>query len=40
MYKNDIDVPDLNRHLLLLQDVIKKGTPNVRKVTYFDSYHM
>ena len=32
-YKNDIDVSDLNRHLPLLQDVIKKGTPNVRKVT-------
>ena len=32
-YKNDIDWSDLNRHLPLLQDVIKKATPCVKKVT-------
>ena len=32
-YRDDIDWSDLKRHLPLLQDVIKKGTPNVRKVT-------
>ena len=32
-YKNDIDWSDLNRHLPLLQDVIKKATPYVKKVT-------
>ena len=32
-YKNDIDWSDLSRHLPLLQDVIKKGTPFVKKVT-------
>ena len=32
-YKNDIDWSDLNWHLPLLQDVIKKATPCVKKVT-------
>ena len=32
-YRDDIDWSDLKRHLPLLHDVIKKGTPNVRKVT-------
>ena len=32
-YKHDINWSDLNRHILLLQDVIKKGTPCVKKVT-------
>ena len=32
-YKNDVNWSDLNRHIPLLQDVIKKGTPFVKKVT-------
>ena len=36
-YKNDIDWSDLGRHIPLLQDVIKKGTPFVKKVTSIDT---
>ena len=32
-YRDDLDWSDLKRHLPLLQDVIKKGTPKVRRVT-------
>ncbi len=32
-YENDVDWSDLKRHLPLLQDVVKKGTPSVKKVT-------
>ena len=32
-YRNDIDWSDLKRHLPLLQDVVKKANPNVKKVT-------
>ena len=32
-YKNDIDWSDLSRHLPLLQDVVKKYNPNLKKVT-------
>ena len=32
-YKHDLDVDRLQRQLLLLVDVIKQGTPSVKKVT-------
>ena len=32
-YKSDIDWSDLSRHLPLLQDVVKKGIPLIKKVT-------
>ena len=32
-YKHDINLSDLNRHLLLLPDIIKKQPPQVKKVT-------
>ena len=31
-YKDDIVLPDLARHLLLLQDVVQKSIPGVKKV--------
>ena len=32
-YKDDVVISDLSRHLLLLQDVVRKGVPEVKKVT-------
>ena len=32
-YKDDINLSDLNRHLLLLPDIINKQLPRVKKVT-------
>lgn len=32
-YSEDFDFDKLQRHLLILADVIKQGTPTVRKVT-------
>ena len=32
-YKDDIVIPDLARHLLLLRDVVQKSVPGVKKVT-------
>ena len=36
-YKNDITWSDFSRHSPLLCDVIKKGCPNVKKVTSIDT---
>ena len=32
-YSGDFNFNDLKRHLLLLVDIIKQGTPNVKEVT-------
>ena len=36
-YKNDIDWSDFSRDIPILNDVVKKGCPNVKKVTSIDT---
>ena len=36
-YKNDINWSDFSRHIPILNDVMKKGCPNVNKVTSIDT---